>query len=165
MKQAPTLLIVPYSPATPIFLSETFLYILDKLCGLNFDGVIFPFYIDGYVKRYAGVYIAHGKIHAIFGEDFASNVLRLDLHGTWLDVLLFPYIFLSKTQGNIVSLCLDDEEESVKCDKNILFIPRITSEKGTKDIENGLFFSKFDRKCKKHVKICIQTLEKLIEYT
>lgn len=163
MQRIPTLLIVPYSPASPIFPSEAFFALLDKLCALNFEGIVFPFYIDGYVKRYAGVYILHGRIKTFFGENFASNILRLDMHSGGIDFVLFPYIFLPRKQSeDIFSICLDDDE-SMKEGENTLFIPKITTEKDIKSIENSTKFSKLCGKCKKHVKICIQTLEKLIE--
>lgn len=156
------LLIIPYTSATPTFLSEDFFDICLFLLSLeDYDSIIFPFYIDGYIKHYAGMYIHKGEIVCLFGENFRTNVLSFNIQDKACNILLFPYIYSNEfKQDTSVNICIDDElypKESKKFG-NYIFVPPCFN--GEVEDKNNIF----DKCFQKGHKICIQTLEKLLKY-
>lgn len=159
MKCKDELIVVPFSPDTPYFLSDEFWQILDRLLHIDVRGVIFPFYVAGYVRHYGAMFINDGKICCMFGEDFGSNVLKIDGEMS-ICAYLFPYIYANKICRGDINIVIDDEcvleEEKYLRDKfgeNLLIVsPPPCAKRDT-----------IDKKLLKRQKIIIQSLEKLLK--
>ena len=148
------LLIIPYSDMTPEYCSEEFWEVLDRLLHLEYASIIFPFFFTSYVRHYDAIYIEHGKVSSIFGEDFAGDILGV-VHGDEnIVVYLFPYIYSSSCDKDKTNIVIDDEI----CD-----ISHIRRKFGKNAIIIGCGRYLGDKKLIKRQKIIIQSLQKLLK--